>query len=81
MNISEQLNALRGQQVSAFCHTLSGAHCMVEGPLVGGDLPGRPFGVINYSTDQSRTQANISFTPEQVKSIEIRSNQNIIILK
>ncbi len=76
-----QLDALKFKVVTVFCQTLSGAHCMVEGILIGGELPGQPYGVVNEYNGETKSKANISFQVDNIASIEVRSNQNIIILK
>ena len=75
------LESLRGKTVSVFCQSISGASMHITGTLIGGDLPGRPYGVINNMNDQNRIIANISFEEKNVRGSQIRENQNILILE
>ena len=77
--MKEQLISLRGKPVSVFALMPSGAESVFHGPLRGGELPGQPWGV-QIGQGYAQITASIGFTPEQVKSIDIRSHQNIITL-
>jgi hypothetical protein len=79
--MNEKLKSLRGQPVSLFVHTLSGASISIHGILIGGDLPGQPFGVAFENPVNPSFLGSIGFTANNIAEIELRSNQNIIILK
>jgi hypothetical protein len=76
-----KLDLIRGQQVTAFCSSLSGATLTIHGILIGGDLPGRPYGVICGETNSRYNNSSLSFTLDNIVSIELRRDQNIINLK
>ena len=77
--IAKKIPELRGEMVSVFMISLHGASMHITGKLIGGDLPGEPFGVVHYNENNFQ-HVNISFQINAVKSIQLTPNQNIINL-
>jgi hypothetical protein len=78
--MKEKLDALRGQLVTVFVPTLSGATAVFTGALIGGDFPGPPFGIRGENMSDAHFRAVVGFKPENVRNIEVRGDATYIHL-